>query len=411
MRVTNSTLLLLGLLLPALAAGCGALRPLGTPSADDPASCTTPLVVSYADADGDGVGDAATAEETCGVPAGRVDVDGDCDDADGANFPGGREVCDTRDNDCDDDVDDRDDSLDPSSLLDWYMDNDGDGYGAGQPSRRCAADLAHPVADGTDCNDANPNVNPGVPEECGGGDEDCDKLVDDADPDVDPAGQRTWYTDGDGDGYGDPATAVATCDRGAAQVDNGDDCDDGKKLIGLPVDMWSDADLDGYGDGVSIGALCPPAAAGTVEAGGTTDCDDGNDDRFPGNPEVCGDGVDQDCVGADPKCKPIGSFDVHDGPSYLTNPPVYSCVDACAMLFGGVKSDYDCSTSDVVVDNLAYASGWGDASTCTNPVAETFSKEKAGSPGYNCGSVGCSYSAYVKDNCGGVGAVNYCWPH
>ncbi len=415
MRAISSTLALLGIL-----SGCGALRPLGTLVADDtdlspitsvdPADCAEPLVTTYADGDGDGVGDSATAAETCGLTDGRVDAGGDCDDADPANLPGGLEICDSRDNDCDALVDDGDTSLDLSSLLEWFGDKDLDGYGAGQSIRGCTGDGSHPVADGTDCNDANPNINPGIPEICGSGDQDCDGLVDDADPDVDPGTQRTYYTDGDADGYGDPATGVASCDPGASRVDNDDDCDDKKKLVGLPVTMWSDADLDGYGNGVSIGVLCPPAAAGTVEAGGSTDCDDGNNDRYPGNPEVCGDGVDQDCVGGDPKCVPIGSFKVFDGARWDTDPPVYSCVDACALLFGGVKSDYDCSTSGVVVDNLAFVSGWGDPSTCTAPVAETYSKEKAVNPGYDCGSVGCSYSAYVKDNCADT-VINWCWAH
>ena len=46
-------------------------------------------------------------------------------------------------------------------------DNDGDGYGNG-----CAFEL--------DCNDANPNINPGALEICDGLDNDCDGLVDES---------------------------------------------------------------------------------------------------------------------------------------------------------------------------------------------------------------------------------------
>ena len=40
--------------------------------------------------------------------------------------------------------------------------------------------------------------------------------------------------------------------------------------------------------------------------------------------------------------------------------------------------------------------------------AEDFSLEPAGNPGYNCGGFGCSYSAYVLDNCQ-AGETNWCW--
>ncbi len=418
MRVICSSLILLGAL-----AGCGALRPLGTLSADDtdpttdgsidtdvgvdPADCATPLVTSYADADKDVIGDNATAAETCGLVDGRVSNGGDCDDRDAQNVPGGTEICDTRDNDCDQLVDDDDDSLDTTSLLEWFMDKDLDGYGAGQPVRGCEADGNHPVADGTDCNDANPNVNPGMTEVCGAGDQDCDSLVDDDDPSVDPATQQTFFADGDGDGLGDPAAPILSCAIGPAEVTNDDDCDDNKKLVGAPETMWSDADLDGYGDGVSLGKQCP--AAGTIEAGGVTDCDDGNNDRFPGNNEVCNDGVDQDCTGADKLC-PIGSYDVHDGPAWNTNPPVYSCLDACALLFGGAANDYQCSTSDKFINNGGYMSGYGDPTYCTVAVVEDYKREVAGDPGYDCGFAYCSYSAYVQDNCKAANAINYCWP-
>jgi hypothetical protein len=112
--------------------------------------------------------------------------------------------------------------------------------------------------------------------------------------------------------------------------------------------------------------------------------------------------VSQDVTG------PIGSFVVHDGPDLSLNPVVLSCLDTCAQIFGGVVTDYRCSTSDVVVDNSAFVSGWGDATFCTTPVAGDFKLEDPANPGYDCGSAGCSYSAYVLDNCTGD-EINYCW--
>jgi alpha-tubulin suppressor-like RCC1 family protein len=89
---------------------------------------------------------------------------GDCDDGDGANFPGNLEVCDAQDNDCD---------LSSDELVDF----DGDGFSV------CGAS-----GDGSDgdCDDTRPSVNPNGQEVCDtlDRDEDCDGLSDEADPDA-----------------------------------------------------------------------------------------------------------------------------------------------------------------------------------------------------------------------------------
>jgi cysteine-rich repeat protein len=101
----------------------------------------------------------------------------------------------------------------------------------------------------------------------------------------------------------------------------------------------------------------------------------------------------------------VGQFFVGDGPSYDTDPPVVSCLDACAQLFGGAAADYSCSTSAEQIDHQAWLDGWGDPwSYCTDvPGPEDFS---AGT-NYNCEEPGCSYSAYVNDHT--CMMVNYCW--
>jgi hypothetical protein len=135
----------------------------------------------------------------------------------------------TDDEDCDgvptaDDCDDRDDDrgLPPT----WYADGDGDGFGdAALPQVACARPDGH-VADATDCDDDDPDVHPAAPERCGGGDEDCDGLVDDADEGVE--GGTTWYTDADGDGVGGEEAGVSCEARGVAQ---GGDCDDADATV------------------------------------------------------------------------------------------------------------------------------------------------------------------------------------
>ncbi len=80
---------------------------------------------------------------------------GDCDDSDETVFPRAEEICgDEVDQDCSDDPDD------------GTLDADGDGH----------MDLL--CTDGTDCDDADPDVNPDAFDGCDGLDNDCDAAVD-----------------------------------------------------------------------------------------------------------------------------------------------------------------------------------------------------------------------------------------
>ena len=230
--------------------------------------------------------------------------EGDCDDANDQVGPAALETCDNIDNDCDGELDEGLGSL-------WYPDVDDDGFG--DPTlglAACEPPNATYIADGSDCDDARPDVYPGAPEVCDNVDNDCDSLVDEE-------GTTAYYADADSDGYGDPDTEEITCkDLGAGYVTDNTDCDDTTDSVypshaelcdtldndcngvvdeGVTTTYFVDMDEDEYGqDGISIEACSAPT--GYAALGG--DCDDADPAFNPGATESCDEAVDYNCDGS-----------------------------------------------------------------------------------------------------------------
>ena len=98
----------------------------------------------------------------------------------------------------------------------------------------------------------------------------------------------------------------------------------------------------------------------------------------------------------------VDSFLVHDGPPYSTAPPTYSCIEACAFIFGGDASSYECSTNPDEINNMAYHSIYGVGGCAT--VSDTYKNGSA----YTFSGAS---SAYVTDNCTDATKPNYCFAY
>ena len=122
----------------------------------------------YRDVDTDTYGNLSVTYAACSLPSGYVTNSTDCDDADSSDHPGGTEVCNGDDEDCDSVVDDGVKST-------VYPDTDGDGYGDEDAVSSSACVSSTMVLDNTDCNDGNSSVNPYAADpDNDGSDQDCD---------------------------------------------------------------------------------------------------------------------------------------------------------------------------------------------------------------------------------------------
>jgi len=142
---------------------------------DDNDKNINPNTVWYRDEDKDGYYPEGFTAVSCTAPSGYVlsAKPGDCNDNDPNINPGKAEICDGKDNNCNNQIDE-------GVLLVFYKDSDKDGYTDGTTKVSCEKPSDEYVSSATsgDCNDNDPNINPGKTEICDNKDNNCNGQID-----------------------------------------------------------------------------------------------------------------------------------------------------------------------------------------------------------------------------------------
>jgi len=309
-------------------------------------------------------------------PSPPLDGDGDhwtpeydCDDNNDEIHPYADELCNEIDDDCDG-VIDEDGAIDAPI---WYADADGDGFGSEPYTwQRCEQPEGY-VADDSDCDDSDAEINTDAVEICDEIDNNCNGTVDELGA-LDPG---TWYRDNDEDGYGDPAYRTEDCSAPSGYVADDTDCDDedagvnpGEQEVcdefdtdedcdGLVDDeddsatgqstWYEDADGDTHGGiGAATEETCD-APEGYTES--EDDCDDADRKINPSAREICGDEIDNDCDGlvdGEDDAEPVDWYRDGDGDGY-GDPDVY-LGEHCDDPGFGASNNRDCDDSDADVN-------------------------------------------------------------
>ena len=268
----------------------------------------------------------------------------------------------------------------PSTFIAQGTDNDEDGW----------------LVEEGDCNDNNPQTYPGAPEICDGEDNDCDRILDESDPDLIQSTLIQQFRDRDGDGYGQTILSAKSCFVRAGYATEPDDCNDEAPLIHpqapeicdsidndcdllidqddpnlVPTRWFEDKDEDSSGSNINFVDIddCSSPLGFVIEPGDCNDenpeihgldidedgasiCEDDCDDLdsllSPNANEYC-DGIDNNCDGKidnkDPLVYGAYWYKDRDGDGFGNLTDIYLHAN-CTQPLGWVDNRDDCSDQE-----------------------------------------------------------------
>jgi hypothetical protein len=384
----------------------------------------------------------------------------DCDDRDAQSGPGGAEICDGRDNDCDGSVDEG------VEATPFFRDADGDGYGSETSGVivGCGSATGY-VERAGDCDDTNPDRHPTHAELCNGGDEDCDGTIDEelgaesctsietpreciagrcrdvlvcdaptadcdalavngcesdlsSDPSRCGACDRTCRATEPGTV---PICVASTC--GLACVEGQDDCDSdlGRAMTGCETVLGTDANCGACGDACAATERCNPVTRSCEPVGGgctypEADCDMNGSCETDLSSDLlhCGSCL-RTCSGGSAmwscvagSCRVMGcgapmlNCDMNDTNGCETNGSTLTNCHACGRACAGMNATWTCGVADCEV--LGCLGGFDDCDGLDATGCET----GVGVDPHNCGMCGhdCyephAFAGCIAGSCGGL---------
>jgi hypothetical protein len=347
-------------------------------SIDEPSA--TDATTWYLDGDRDTFGDPGTSLVACTPPAGYVANNTDCDDTRALSFPGGTELCNGFDDNCDGTADE-DTAVDADI---WYADGDDDLFGDNDTTAISCVAPAGYVADNSDCDDLNGLINPIADEVCDSIDNNCNGSVDEPSA-IDAS---VWYADADTDTFGNPASSQRACEQPAGFVANALDCRDDLAAVNpaatevcnsrdddcdLAIDendaadaatWYFDGDSDTWGSATTTRSCVAPANY----VNRTGDCNDGNSAINPAATETCN-GIDDNCAGGIDEGSPANASNWYRDADSDSFGNAADLLRRCAQPSGYVSNASDCNDGNSgirpgapeVCDNIdANCNGLGD---------------------------------------------------